>query len=284
MFHHDPQLTGDAGGRHAVGSVPGLLGAGGRLLGGYDLAPPTAGSSPSEPGHAVLRLDRRHATSTRRSSAWPWRPRPAGYWEVAADGGIFAFGGARFYGSMGGSHLNAPIVGMAATPDGGGYWEVAADGGIFAFGDAAFFGSMGGSHLNSPIVGISSSTDGGGYRLVASDGGIFAFGDAPFSGSMGGVPPRPSPMVGTANDTNHRGLLGGRRRRRGLRLRRRPLLRVDRRASALAAPIVGMAETSDGSGYRFAAADGGVFSFSAPFFGSTGGIRLAEPIVGMAGF
>ena len=39
------------------------------------------------------------------------------------------------------SHLNKPIVGMAATPDGDGYWLVASDGGIFSFGDAAFYGS-----------------------------------------------------------------------------------------------------------------------------------------------
>ena len=38
---------------------------------------------------------------------------------------------------MGGKPLNTPIVGMAATPDGGGYWLVASDGGIFSFGDAA---------------------------------------------------------------------------------------------------------------------------------------------------
>ena len=37
-----------------------------------------------------------------------------GYWLVASDGGIFAFGASGFEGSMGGTHLNAPIVGMAA--------------------------------------------------------------------------------------------------------------------------------------------------------------------------
>ena len=37
-----------------------------------------------------------------------------------------------FYGSMGGRRLDAPIVGMASTPDGRGYWLVASDGGIFA--------------------------------------------------------------------------------------------------------------------------------------------------------
>jgi hypothetical protein len=38
-----------------------------------------------------------------------------GYWFVASDGGIFSFGDAKFYGSMGAKHLNKPIVGMAAT-------------------------------------------------------------------------------------------------------------------------------------------------------------------------
>jgi hypothetical protein len=42
-------------------------------------------------------------------------PAGGGYWEVAADGGIFAFGSAQFYGSMGGQHLNAPVVGMATS-------------------------------------------------------------------------------------------------------------------------------------------------------------------------
>ena len=87
---------------------------------------------------------------------------PPGYWEVASDGGIFSYGGAQFYGSTGSLHLNAPIVGMAATPDDAGYWLVASDGGIFAFGDAVFYGSTGGTHLNAPIVGMTPTPDGGG--------------------------------------------------------------------------------------------------------------------------
>src|SRR2546430_4663448 len=64
-----------------------------------------------------------------------------GYWFVAADGGIFSFGDAGFYGSTGGTPLNPPIVGVAARPSGAGYWVVAAGGGIFNFGDPEVLGS-----------------------------------------------------------------------------------------------------------------------------------------------
>ena len=44
-----------------------------------------------------------------------------------------------------------------------------------------------------------------------------------------------------------------------------------------------MAATPDGGGYWLVASDGGVFSFGdAQFHGSTGGIALNKPIVGMA--
>ncbi|HZE15541.1 MAG TPA: IPT/TIG domain-containing protein, partial [Mycobacterium sp.] len=75
-----------------------------------------------------------------------------GYWLAAQDGGVFAFGDARFYGGLSGVALGGPIVGMAASPDGRGYWLVAQDGGVFAFGDARFFGSMAGRRLDRPVV------------------------------------------------------------------------------------------------------------------------------------
>lgn len=59
-----------------------------------------------------------------------------GRWELGSDGGVFAEAGAPFYGSMGGQHLNAPMVAIVPTPSEAGYWLVGADGGIFAFGDA----------------------------------------------------------------------------------------------------------------------------------------------------
>ena len=77
-----------------------------------------------------------------------------GYRMAAADGGVFSFC-EPFWGSMGGHPLNRPVVGVAATPDGGGYWLVASDGGVFSFGDARFFGSTGAIRLNRPVVGLS---------------------------------------------------------------------------------------------------------------------------------
>ena len=110
-----------------------------------------------------------------------------GYWMAARDGGVFAFGDADFFGSMGATPLNQPVVGMAATPSGQGYWLVARDGGIFAFGDAEFYGSTGAIRLNQPVVGMAATPSGLGYWLVAADGGIFAFGDARFHGSTGDI-------------------------------------------------------------------------------------------------
>jgi hypothetical protein len=48
-------------------------------------------------------------------------------------------------------------------------------------------------------------------------------------------------------------------------------------------PIVGMSSTLDGTGYWEVASDGGLFAFGdAPFYGSTGGLPLVKPVVGMA--
>jgi hypothetical protein len=130
----------------------------------------------------------------------PFGPAGGGYQEVAADGGVFGFGDAGYFGSMGGHALAAPVVGVSATPDGQGYWEVAADGGVFGFGDAGYFGSMGGHALAAPVVGISATPDGQGYWEVAADGGVFGFGDAGYFGSMGGHA-LAAPVVGVAGST-----------------------------------------------------------------------------------
>jgi hypothetical protein len=217
----------------------------------------------------------------------------SGYWMAATDGGIFSFGGAGFFGSMGGQHLNKPVVGMAQTQDQGGYWEVASDGGIFSFGDAAFYGSMGGQPLSSPVVGIAATPyvpgangapavpGGQGYWEVAAGGDVFPFGDAQNYGSMAGQFLN-KPIVAIAatpdgkgywevasdggvfsfGDAGFFGSMGG-----------QPLNK----------PIVGIATTPDGGGYWEVASDGGIFSFGdATFYGSMGGQHLSGPVVGMS--
>ena len=208
-------------------------------------------------------------------------PSGTGYWPVASDGGVFAFGGAGYHGSLGGMSLNKPIVAAAATSDGGGYWLAAADGGVFAFGDATFQGSMGGTTLNKPIVGMAASPSGDGYWLVASDGGVFAFGTAGYHGSTGGKTLN-QPIVGMAATPDGGGywLVAS---DGGVFSFGDAAFRGSTGAITLNQPVVGLATTPDGGGYWLVASDGGVFAFGdATFKGSTGAITLNQPVVGVA--
>ena len=206
-------------------------------------------------------------------------PSGEGYWLVAADGGIFAYGDAGFRGSTGAFGLNEPIVGMASTPSGAGYWLVAADGGIFAFGDATFHGSTGGQRLNRAIVGMASTPTGRGYWLVAADGGIFAFGDATFQGSTGAIVLN-RPIVGMASTPSG----GGYRlvaSDGGIFAFGDATFQGSTGAIVLNQPIVGMA-SSPANGYWLVAADGGIFAFNAPFHGTMGGRCLTDRVIGIA--
>ncbi len=204
-----------------------------------------------------------------------------GYWSVASDGGIFNYGtSAPFHGSRGGQPINAPMVGMAATPGGGGYWEVGSDGGIFSYGNAVFHGSTGGLRLNAPIVGMAATPDGGGYWLVASDGGIFNYGDAGFGGSAGSIHLN-KPIVGMAATPDGHGywLVAS---DGGIFSYGDATFFGSRGGQPLNEPIVGMASSASGLGYWLVASDGGIFSYGdATFLGSRGGQPLNKPIVAM---
>jgi hypothetical protein len=170
----------------------------GNVDAGRIVVPSFVGFDPSTPVHAgryqfAVSCSTNLTTSfTVTSSALPsnrfvgMAPTPdgGGYWMAQADGGVYSFGDAHFYGSLPGLHIvpSSPIVGIASAPDGGGYWLVGADGGVFTFGDAHFYGSLPATHINpfSPIVGIGVTHDGGGYWLLGADGGVFSFGDAPY--------------------------------------------------------------------------------------------------------
>ena len=126
----------------------------------------------------------RWVATTSMRPLWGWRRRPMGVvttsWPQTEE---CSPSETRDYrGSMGGQHLNAPIVGMASTPNGGGYYLAAADGGVFSFG-VPYLGSMSGIALNKPVAGMAATPNGAGYYLVAADGGVFSFG-VPFFGSI----------------------------------------------------------------------------------------------------
>ena len=204
------------------------------------------------------------------------------YYVATATGAVQPFGSAKSYGSLAGTTLNQPIVGMASTLNGLGYWLVASDGGIFRYGNAAFLGSRGGQPLNKPVVGMAATPDGGGYWLVASDGGIFSYGDAAFYGSRGGQPLN-APIVGMAATPDGGGywLVAS---DGGIFSYGDAAFYGSRGGQPLNKPVVGMAATPDGGGYWLVASDGGIFSYGdAVFQGSTGGIKLNKPIVGMIG-
>ena len=139
-----------------------------------------------------------YLSGTGSTQSFPVNPAARGYWLVGSDGGIFSFGAAAFYGSMGGTPLQRPVVGITPSASRTGYWLVASDGGIFSFGNSSYYGSIPGvglhpagsglpNSLNAPIVGMVPSVTGHGYFMVASDGGVFAFGDAHFAGSCPGI-------------------------------------------------------------------------------------------------
>ena len=107
-------------------------------------------------------------------------PTGKGYWLVASDGGIFAFGDAAFFGSTGGIHAEQADRRHGADADRrrllAGRRPTAASS---PSATPAFFGSTGAIKLNQPIVGMAPTPTRhaatGSWPPTAA---IFAFGDA----------------------------------------------------------------------------------------------------------
>jgi hypothetical protein len=207
----------------------------------------------------------------------------SGYYLFGQAGELAGFGNDNFLVYLNGAfyyNLNAPIVGMVPTSDGGGYWMVGGDGGVFSSGDAGFYGSTGNLVLNKPVVGMAATPDGKGYWFVASDGGIFSYGDAQFYGSTGAIRLN-KPIVGMAATPSGHGywLVAS---DGGIFAFGDAQFYGSTGAITLNQPVVGMSPTPSGHGYWFVAADGGIFAYGdAQFYGSTGAIHLNKPIVGM---
>jgi hypothetical protein len=92
-----------------------------------------------------------------------------GYWEVASNGNVYPFGGAKSYGSLPDEGVKTrTIVSICSTKDGDGYWLLSSTGTVYPFGDASELGN-GGAHASSIIP------DGAGYRVIYADGKSKAF-------------------------------------------------------------------------------------------------------------
>jgi len=112
------------------------------------------------------------------------RPAADGYWLVAPDGTVLAFGAAQLLGDAAAEAASDPVVGIASTSSGNGYWLATAAGKVLTFGDAAgaadFAATIGGDH----VVAIARTPENN-FRLVTTSGRILpATGDA----SVGDLP------------------------------------------------------------------------------------------------
>jgi hypothetical protein len=111
-------------------------------------------------------------------------PDGAGYFMVGADGGVFAFGDARYEGSCPAlpHGCDAPAVAVMPDASGHGYWLVTASGSVYAFGDAKSFPPD--PPAISPVTSAFRTPDGGGFWVLFASGAVDAFGDAVNFGSL----------------------------------------------------------------------------------------------------
>lgn len=206
--------------------------------------------------------------TTSKIVAMTGTPSGAGYWQLALDGKVFAFGDATALGDVT-LPSGALPVDIAATPSGQGYWVALSNGGIRAFGNAGSFGSSEGQPLAQPMVGMFPTANGNGYWLYAADGGVFTFGNAGFHGSLGGNPPA-SPVVSmaarpagdgywmlSANGTTYSFGAAG----------------AHGSMTGESSPAVKLLAGGSGTGYWIVARNGSIQTFGTgmPFFGSAGG-------------
>jgi hypothetical protein len=194
--------SGGAGSGNPGGSTTGGAGSGASTTGGAGSGASTtggAGSGASTTGGA--------GPSSSSPSAASLAGRRPGYWLVAGDGGVFAFGAAPYGGSVAAVFAGTKTAGVTGVARAiRGYWLVTASGGVFPLGGAPYLGSVASLNLSagsSPT--ISPSPAGTGYYIVAPWGDVFAFGAARFEGSCDRARCGESPVVALVPDASGRG-------------------------------------------------------------------------------
>ena len=228
-------------------------------------APPATAPDPTKPGPGDT------GNAARRS----------GYWMVGADGTVYRFGDAAWYGNP--ALGRAEAVDIEPSPSGKGYWVVDTAGRVFAFGNALSFGNLDPSRLRAgeQVTSLSARKPEPGYLLFTSKGRVFAIGpdgqnerpgvghvtlNGPVLDSVVTPSGQGYYMVAsdggifTFGDAAFHGSMGGRK---------------------INAPVQSLVPDGDGDGYWMVASDGGIFAFRAGFNGSMGATRLNRPVTGM---
>ena len=142
-----------------------------------------------------------------------------GYFMVASDGGVFAFGDAHFAGSCPGiGGCLGAAVSVMPDASGNGYWLVTSLGYVYAFGDAGNYGSPGPQSV--PVTSAVRTPDGGGYWILFANGAVAPYGDA---GSYGAIRGQwwLEPVYGSLRHVGRWRVLDRQRERHCVELRRR---------------------------------------------------------------
>ena len=124
-----------------------------------------------------------------------------GYFMVASDGGVFAFGDAHFAGSCPGiGGCSGAAVAVMPDASGNGYWLVTQTGNVYTFGDASYYGAPG--NTGFPVTSAVRTPNGGGYWILTANGTVYNYGDAgnygDAAGAFGGF--NPATAIFTTSD------------------------------------------------------------------------------------
>ena len=124
-----------------------------------------------------------------------------GYFMVASDGGVFAFGDAHFAGSCPGiGGCSGAAVAVMPDASGNGYWLVTKTGTVYTFGDASYYGAPG--NTGSPVTSAVRTPNGGGYWILTANGTVYNYGNAgdygDAAGAFGGL--NPAAAIFTTSD------------------------------------------------------------------------------------
>jgi len=194
-------------------------------------------------------------------------PSGDGYWLAAADGTVFALGGAPSLGSLPSSGTvgaGPTIAAMAATPSGKGYWLVSTDGKVFDFGDAPSLSTPAGT--TGFFMGAASTSSGKGLLLATGGGNVVALGDAHGCGAVAAS--STDPIVAIAAPPTGTGcwLVSA----TGKVTASGDAADLGSLPSGAGEPVVSMSSTRSGHGYWLVTAGGAVYALGdAGYFGNS---------------